>query len=116
MKRRGQWIFLLWIAAALLCPQVRVQPSAPRDNVREWSTSRTPAPTLVAVFSSKTGATSEAGLAQTSDDLYEFDVVPDVRPHAALTELIDGLRLPAAPEIRSAHIRLPLERGPPACA
>jgi hypothetical protein len=115
MKRCGQWLFLLWVAAALLYPQAATAVSLTHNQASQLSSGQVQSLPLLADCSFKGTGKVEAKPSTTPDN---SDQVPGENalhlsrpavsvnsPHAAA---------PVQPVIEAARGRLPFVCGPPA--
>lgn len=113
MKRCGQWIILLWIAAVLLYPQAETTALVTRDTACELASRVPPAQSLVSTFSLKDSPRSEAPASPSPGDFQPVCHEPAlglVAP-ASVPMPLPRSRLALAPGAGPG--RLPFAQGPP---
>ncbi|HSI07732.1 MAG: hypothetical protein ACAH89_01310 [Rariglobus sp.] len=114
MKRSGQWLFMLWVAAALLYPQAATAVSLTHNQASQLNSGQVQALPLLADCSFKETSKVEAKLSTTPDNSDQFEgentllvsqpVASARSPHAAT---------PVQPIIEEARGLLPFVCGPP---
>ncbi len=115
MKRCGQWLFLLWVAAALLYSQVATAVSLAHNQTPRLSPSQVQSLPFLADFSFKETGKVEAKPCTTPDESDQIQgdnalhvsrsVVSAHSPHTVA---------PEQPVIEEARGRFPFVCGPPA--
>jgi len=113
MKRCGQWIILLWIAAVLLYPQAETTAFVSRTTTCEWSASQLPAQSLVSNFSLKDSSRPEMRTDTAADDFHTTHSAPDSRLHAPAYAPMPRHLAPVTPDLSADAGLLPFAQGPP---
>ena len=113
MKRCGQWIILLWIAAVLLYPQAETTAFGSPTTTSEWVASKLPAQSLVSNFSLKDSPRPDVKSEAHADDFHTAHSNPSFRLHAPASAPMPRLLASVTPALSAETGLLPFAQGPP---
>ena len=113
MKRCGQWIILLWVAAVLLYPQAETTAFVTRATTSEWVASQLPAQSLVSNFSLKNSARPEVQTEASADDFHTTQGASTSRLHAPDSVPVSHPLSAVTPDLSAETGLLPFAQGPP---
>lgn len=115
MKRCGQWLFMLWVAAALLYPQAVTAVSRSHDRTSQLIQNQVQSLPLIADCSFKETGKVDAKPCTAPDNAEQIQgegalrvALPPLAVHSPLAAK------PGQPVIEEARGRLPFVCGPPA--